>query len=198
MAGRYEYLQMLAPKITDELVVTNVADVGFEWHHLNQRDGNLYNVSLSLCTPIALGLAKALPRRRVIALDGDGSILMALHILPVIAEQNPANLVVIVFDNEALADFGPSFTAGKTDLVKMAQGAGIANTRLVRQLSEFQEAIDDAYHASGATFITVKVEVPAKRVPVRPFALSGAENKYRFVRYIEKTENLQIIKPPRF
>ena len=198
MPSRYEYLQLLASKITNELVVTNVAHVGFEWHQLKPQEGNLYGVSMSLCTSVALGIALALPQRRVVALDGDGSILMGLHVLPVIAEQNPSNLVVIVFDNEALADLGPSLTAGPADLAKIAQGAGITNVRLVKQLPEFQEAIDETFRTSGTSFIVVKVEVPTNPVAAPPIAIDNIEQKYRFVRHIEKTENLQIIKPPRF
>ncbi len=198
MAGAYEYLQLLASKITDELVISTIAGISLEWQHLKHRDGNLYNVYMSGATSFALGIAVALPHRRVISLDGDGSMLMDLTILPVIAQQNPSNLVVIVFDNELYEAAGevPTFTAGPTDLVEIARGAGIANARLVRQLPEFQEAIDEAFQAGSASFITVKVEVPSKPRPSLKVAYGGIENKYRFVRYIEKTENLQIFKPP--
>lgn len=197
MSSTYEYLQLLASKITSELVISTIAGISVEWQQLKHRDGNLYGVYMTGATSFALGIAVALPHRRVISLDGDGSILMGLTILPVIAQQNPSNLVVIVFDNELYAAAGkvPSFTAGPTDLVKIARGAGIANARLVRQLPEFQEAIDEAFQASGASFITVKVEVPSKPRPFLQTAYGQIENKYRFIRYIEETENLQIIKP---
>jgi len=96
---RYECLQLLAAKITDELIVTTTGGVAIEWNALKDRDGNLYQTYMSGATPFALGLALALPRRRIISLDGDGAILMGLSVLPVIAQQNPSNLIVIVFDN---------------------------------------------------------------------------------------------------
>ena len=168
MSSTNEYLQLLTYKITDELVISTIAGISMEWRQLKHRDGNLYGVYMTGATSFALGLAVALPHRRVISLDGDGSMLMGLTILPVIAQQNPSNLIVIVFDNELYAAAGrvPSFTAGTTNLVRIAQGAGIKNARLVRQLSEFQEAIDEAFHADGTSFITVKVEVPSKPRPV--------------------------------
>ena len=194
---RYDCLELLAPRITDELVVTNLGGVAREWMHLKERDGNLYRPYMGHPTPMALGLALALPHRRVISLDGDGSMLMGLTILPVLAHQNPSNLIVIVIDNESYEATGgpPSLTAGKTDLSGMAREAGVANTWLARTLDEFEVAVEAAYAAEGTSFITAKVEISTRRVPYS--SLDGIENKYRFVRYIERTEDLQIIAKPR-
>ena len=191
----YECLQVLAPKITDELVITNLGGVAREWQYLKEREGNLYSPYLGQATSLALGLALAVPNRRVISLDGDGSILLDLTVLPVIAQQAPSNLIVIIFDNQAYEAVGsiPTFTAGKTNLAEIARGAGIQNVSLVKELSEFEKAIDDAFKAKGATFIVVKAELG--HLPGTWLALDGTENKYRFIRYIEKTEKIQIIKP---
>ena len=196
MATSYEYLQLLASKVTNELVIAGVGRVAREWYHLKPGDGNLHPAFMCAATPIALGIAIALPHRRVISLDTDGNMLMDLTVLPVIAQQNPANLVVIVFDNELYEAAGnvPTFTAGTTDLVKIAQGAGIRSVRLVNELSEFQEAIDKAFQASSASFITAKVQMPSEPKPYPPVTMDDIENKYRFIRYIEKTENIKIIK----
>lgn len=195
MVSRADCLKILASKITDELVICSVAGQTTDWSTLKDRDGNLYEVYLSGTTPVALGLALALPHRRVIALDSDGGILMGLTVLPVIANQNPSNLIIIVFDNEAYdcLDQIPTFTAGSTDLDQVARGAGIRNVSLVKQLSEFQKAIDEAFQANVATFIVVKTEVG--RLSGAGLALDAARNKHRLISYIERTENLQIIKP---
>ncbi len=196
MATSYEYLQLLASKVTNEFVIAGVARVAREWYHLKPRDGNLHAAFMCATTPIALGIAIALPHRRVISLDTDGNILMGLTVLPVIAQQNPINLVVIIFDNELYEAAGnvPTFTAGATDLVKIAQGAGIRNARLVNQLLDFEEAIDEAFQASSTSFITVKVHMPPKPKPYPHVTMNDVENKYRFIRYIEETENIKIIK----
>ena len=145
MATRYECLQLLAPRITNELIVTGVAGVARAWHHLKHRDGNLYTVFMPGATAFAFGLATALPHRRIISLDGDGSMLMGSSLLPAIANKGPSNLLIIVFDNELyLSASGkrvPTFTAGRTDLAAMARGAGIANAKLVRELPEFRQDI---------------------------------------------------------
>jgi len=195
MVNRAECIKLLASKITDELVISSIAGVAKDLGLTKDREGNLYQVYMSGTTPVALGVALALPHRRVIALDGDGSILMGLTVLPTLAQQNPSNLIVIVFDNQAYEAVGsiPTFTAGPTDLAEIARGAGIRNVSLVKELSKFQEAIDDAFQADGATFIVVKTELG--HLPGTWLALDGIENKYRFIRYIERTENIQVIKP---
>ena len=60
---RSECLQALAPMLTDQLVVTNVARTGFETHMAMPREGNLYTMGMGLVTPVVLGLALSLPHR---------------------------------------------------------------------------------------------------------------------------------------
>ena len=193
----YSCLESLAKRLEDELIVTNLGTVARELFHIKDRDGNLYRPYMGHPTPLALGLALALPHRRVIAIDGDGSLLLGLSVLPVIGAQNPANLIVIVIDNETYeATGGPaSFTAGRADLAAMAKGAGVPNASIVRDLAAFDAAVDAAYRAKGATLIAAKVKPPERRVGYAP--LEGAENKFRFVRYIERTEKLSILKKPK-
>src|SRR5712672_672061 len=127
---RYECLEALAPLISDELVVTNVARTAFEWKMVKPREGNLYTMGMGLVTPVVLGLALALPHRGVIALDGDGSILLNLGTLSTVGNYAPPNLLTIIFDNESYASTGglPTATAGKTNLTGMAKSAGISNS----------------------------------------------------------------------
>src|SRR5262245_49984577 len=121
---RSECLQALAPMLTDQLIVTNVARTGFETHMAMPREGNLYTMGMGLVTPVVLGLALSLPHRGVIALDGDGSILLNLGALSTVGNYAPANLIAIIFDNQSYASTGglPTATAGKTKLVEIAKG----------------------------------------------------------------------------
>jgi len=193
----YTCLETLAKRLDDELIVTNLGTVAREMFHIKDRDGNLYRPYMGHPTPLALGLALALPKRRVIAIDGDGSLLLGLSVLPVMGNQNPSNLIVIVIDNETYeATGGPaSFTAGRTDLAGVARASGVSNTWTVRDVASYESALDDAYRATGASLIAAKVGPSTRRVGYAP--LEGAENKYRFVRYIERTENISIFKKPK-
>ncbi len=97
---RFDCLGIIAKAATDALVVTSAGAVTLEWNALRPSDGNFRVRTLGLCSSIALGMALGLPQRKVIALDGDGSLLMNLCSLPTMARMQPRNLVHIVFDNE--------------------------------------------------------------------------------------------------
>lgn len=192
---RFECMQALAPMITNQLVVTNVARTGFEWKMAKPRDGNLYTMGMGLVTPVVLGLALSLPHRGVIALDGDGGILLNLGALATVGNCAPPNLVSIIFDNESYASTGglPTATAGRTNLVEIAKGAGISNSIGVRTVEQFTAAASKALAGDGPWVIVAKVV--AEKPPVEPKLMDGRENKYRFVRYIEETEGRIILKP---
>src|SRR6185312_13323464 len=165
---RSDCLQMLAPMLTDELVVTNVARTGFETHMAMPREGNLYTMGMGLVTPVVFGLAVSLPHRRVIALDGDGSILLNLGVLSTIGNFAPPNLTCIIFDNESYASTGglPTATAGKTKLDQMARSAGIVNAVEVSKLDRFKEAVTEALGGKGPWVIVCKIV--GEKPPVDP------------------------------
>jgi len=192
---RYECLEALAPKISDELVISNVARTSFEWHMLCPREGNLYTMAMGMVTPVAHGLALVLPHRRVIALDGDGGMLLNLGALPTIGNTAPANLVSIVFDNASYASTGglPTATSGRTDLAGIGRAAGISGSRTVTTVEEFSAAVDQAFDDPGPWLIVARVV--NEKPPVEPKLMDGRENKYRFVRYVEQTEGITILKP---
>jgi sulfopyruvate decarboxylase subunit beta len=192
---RFECLQALAPMITNQLVVTNVARTGFETKMAMPREGNLYTMAMGLVTPVVLGLAMSLPHRGVVALDGDGSILLNLGALATVANCGPRNLVSIIFDNESYASTGglPTATGGVTNLADVARGAGIRNSVEVKTLDAFKKTAATALAGDGPWVIVAKVV--SEKPPVEPKLMDGRENKYRFVRYIEETEGRTILKP---
>lgn len=193
---RSDCLQTLAPMLTDHLVVTNVARTGFETHMAMPREGNLYTMGMGLVTPLVLGLAISLPHRGVVALDGDGSILLNLGAFSTVGNYAPANLTSIIFDNESYASTGglPTATAGKTKLAEIAKGAGIVNAVEVSTIEDFTAAATKAMAARTGPWIIV-AKVDSEKPPVDPKLMDGRENKYRFVRYIEATEGTTILKP---
>ena len=192
---RSDCLKALAPMLTDQLVVTNVARTGFETHMAMPREGNLYTMGMGCVTPVVLGLALSLPRRGVIALDGDGSILLNPGVFSTVGNYAPQNLICIIFDNESYASTGglPTATAGKTKLDEMAKAAGISNSFEIRKTEDFTELAKKALAGKGPWVLACKVE--SEKPPVEPKLMDGRENKYRFVRYIEQTEGTTILKP---
>ncbi|HXG53494.1 MAG TPA: thiamine pyrophosphate-dependent enzyme [candidate division Zixibacteria bacterium] len=191
---RIDCLRALAAHAAEALVVTSAGATTLEWNAVRPGDGNLRVRTLGLCSSIALGMALGLPRRKVIALDGDGSLLMNLCSLPTIARMNPPNLLHIVFDNGIYEASGrrPTATSAGADLVAMARGAGIKRALWADSVESFDMAAASALRGGGLTFIGVKVE--PVRAEVAPYPMDEVENKYRFIRYVEKTEGIQILK----
>jgi sulfopyruvate decarboxylase subunit beta len=190
---RYDCLRAIAPHFGDELVVTNLGAVRHEWQALRPHHGNYHLQNLGLTSSMALGLALALPHRKVVAFDGDGSLLLNLGSLATIANQHPKNLVHVVFDNECYESSrgAPTATAGQADLAAIARGCGIANVLAAKTLDEFENGFMRAFRGDDLYFIHAKVEEGPGDVPAAP--LDSQENKYLFVRYIEKSENIKIL-----
>ena len=191
---RFDCLKLIAAEARDSLIVSSAGATTLEWHALRPSDGNFRVRTLGLCSSIALGMALGLPRRRVVALDGDGSLLMNLCSLPTIARMQPKNLLHVVFDNEVYeaSGSGKTATAVDTDLVGIARAAGIKKARWANTLEEFTQALIEALNVEGPYFIGAKVTTERTEVP--PYPLDEVENKYRFIRHVEKTENIEIFK----
>lgn len=192
---RYECLEVLAPSITDQLVVTSLSGQRIEWSHLSSHEGNLLVGMMGCALGVGIGLALALPHRRVIVLESDGSVLLSLFNLPTLANLNPPNLAVFVFDNEAYSGSRISVataTAGRADLEAMARGAGIERAVTVRQIDDFKKEAREALGGQGPRFVVCKVEESLLHREIPRPTLDLAENKYRFVRYLERTEGKAI------
>src|SRR5437870_10158165 len=108
--------------------------VAAELYSLGHRANFFYlEHAMGLASSIGLGIALAQPDRRVVVIDGDGSVLMNLGGLTTLARYAPPNLTHIVFDNESLLSVGgfPTATSTGSDLAGMARAAGIARARSV-------------------------------------------------------------------
>jgi thiamine pyrophosphate-dependent acetolactate synthase large subunit-like protein len=191
---RFDCLKALAPLAADALVVTSAGAVTLEWNALRPSDGNFRVRTLGLCSSIALGMALGLPNRKVIALDGDGSLLMNLSSLPTIARMKPGNLLHIVFDNEVYEASGSKKTAtgAGADLVGLARAAGVENAHWANSVEAFAQAARRALSGDTPSFVGVKVGT--ERAAVAPYPIDEVENKYRFIRYVEKTAQVEILK----
>lgn len=191
---RIDCLKAIADKVGDALVITSAGGATVEWYHLHPSEGNMRSRTLGLASSIGLGVALGLPHRKVIVLDGDGSLLMNLCGLPTTAWAAPKNLTHVVFDNEVYesSGSGASATSGRTDLVAVAKAAGYPKALWANSEQDFAGALAEALAGEILTFIGVKVEhgiVPGIPAP----AMDDTENKYRFMRHLEKLEGRKIM-----
>jgi thiamine pyrophosphate-dependent acetolactate synthase large subunit-like protein len=116
--------------------------------------------SMGLTIPIALGVAIAQPQRHVIALEGDGSLLMQLGCLATVAERAPKNLTIVVWDNGVYQITGsqPTPGAASADLVAIARAAGIAQSAWAADESEFDQLVAAALKGGGPTLIAARID----------------------------------------
>lgn len=191
---RYDYLKVIADDAGDALAVCT-GWAAREWWAVRPSDGNLKTRTLGLVSSIAAGLAIALPRRKVIAIDGDGAFLMNLCGLPTIARQNPGNFLHLLFDNEIFEASGGTATASRDcDAVTLAKGAGYKHALWVNTPEEFRDGFTSAWEKNQLTLLAVKVE-PGQPADLPPLKLDELENKYRFIRHLEATEKQPILNP---
>ena len=99
--NRFDLTAKLVARLKhDEAVIGGIGNTNFDLWAAGHRPQNFYMLgSMGLAFPIALGVALAQPKRRVFALEGDGSLLMQLGCLATIATQAPKNLTLVVMDN---------------------------------------------------------------------------------------------------
>jgi thiamine pyrophosphate-dependent acetolactate synthase large subunit-like protein len=116
---------------------------------------------MGLAVPTALGLALAQPARRVVAVTGDGEMLMGIGSLAVVADQAPRNLAILVLDNASFAETGGQrgLTAGRVDIAAIARGCGIAATLTVSELSALPQLTHLLFEAPGPALAVARIAV---------------------------------------
>jgi thiamine pyrophosphate-dependent acetolactate synthase large subunit-like protein len=208
MVKRLDLIKAFASMVNEEtLVVTPIGSTTAYWEELGRGPTSLTSVSLGMCTPTALGVALALPRRKVVALDSDGNLILNLCSLGTVGTQKPKNLLIVVFDNGNYLSGGPggnkpgmpTATGGATNLEIVAKGCGIEKTCTVHTEDEFRSRVGKYLAEEGPAFVLAKIE------PVDGRERKGGrgpgiqsqdtrENKYSFVHHVERLENITIFK----
>lgn len=110
---------------------------------------------------IGLGIALAQPKTPVIVITGDGEMLMGMGSLATVGLQKPANLTIVVLDNEVYGETGgqASHTAGVADLVGVARSCGIANSQAMTTMAEVEAFATDLQDVSaGPRFASIKID----------------------------------------
>ena len=159
---RYECLQLLAAKMTDQLVVTSQSGQRIEWSHLSRHEGNLLVGMMGCAIGVATGLALALPHRKVIALDSDGSVLL-------VACSTWRRWVTCGRKIWSSTFSTTAFTAAAASAIRprppatriwrpWRSGAGIDNAQTIRDFEDFKKSGIDALSKSELGFFVCKVE----------------------------------------
>ena len=187
-------IKVLKPIVGDNLLVVWGTTKTIEWLQVNGKDKmNVFtSYAMGEAAMVGLGLALALPHRKIFVLDGDGALLMNLGSLTTLANKAPKNLIHILFDNASYVSGGrlPTFSKA-TDFAAIAKAASIKFTRTVKSIGDFKTAVEAAVKQAQTAFIVAKVAVDEKFPPLG--TMDALENKYLFIRYLESIEKKQIL-----
>lgn len=158
--------RMIALLKNDEAVIGGIGYTNFDlWAASGgpsgRRTQNFYMLgSMGLSVPIAHGVAIAQPARRVISLEGDGSILMQLGCLATVAARKVKNLAIVIMDNGAYQITGgqPTLTSEGADIVAIARASGLAQSAWAADESAFEELIAQSLKEDGPWLIGCRID----------------------------------------
>src|ERR1700679_1050640 len=158
MMNRGECFRILARHIKNEAVVSTYSSA-FEWDAINPRDLNYLSIgAMGLGSSHGLGLALVRPERRVVVLQGDGSLLMNLGSLTTIAAAAPKNLVHFVAHNGTYeANGSHPLPETKIDFAAMGVAAGYTAVYDFSDLDAFTQQVAHVLEQDGPVFATLRV-----------------------------------------
>jgi sulfopyruvate decarboxylase subunit beta len=190
---RADALQAIYPELEERIVVTIMGAVAAELYTLGHQPTFFYlEHAMGLASSMGLGIALAMPEHKVVALDGDGSLLMNLGTLSTMARYQPGNLLHIVFDNESLLSVGgfPTATATGTDLAGVARACGVPRVEEADTPERLKEATAAALAGDTLTTIVSKVEAVGPKSFHMDLPL--LENRFQFKRALEALRRGQV------
>jgi len=157
---RRPFVEALLRRRGDALVITGLGNATYDAAAAGDRADNFYFWgAMGLPASAGLGLALAQPDRRVAVITGDGDMMMGIGSLATIANVAPANLGIVILDNQKFGETGQQngLTAGPTDIAAMARGAGFGATGEIRSADEIDLAADLLFTQPGPALCVVKI-----------------------------------------
>ena len=164
---RYDILKEILPLIEDQLIVCNIGLPSQELYQLNDKPTNFYMLgTMGLASSIGLGIALS-QKKKIISIDGDGSILTNLGTLSTIANNVANNFILLIIDNGSYGSTGDQLTyAGKkTSLTDIARACGCENV-VECQAEETADILKSALKSEKMTIIVAKCKSGNVKVPV--------------------------------
>ena len=181
MMKRDECLKVLAQYHTDQIVVA-AYQAAQEWLVIKPNVLNYTAIgAMGQASSHALGFAVGLPNKRVLVLDGDGSLLMNLGSLVTIANEAPKNFIHFLCENGSYEANGghPIPGAGVVSFADIAKAAGYPRTYEFSDLEVFESEIGRILQEEGPIFVDLKVR-QGERYPVDYENLHSAERRRAF------------------
>lgn len=173
----------------DDLVVSTTGKASRELFELRSRRGQGQHDFLTVggmghTSSIALGLALGKPDRRVVCIDGDGSLLMHMGSMAINGSLNSANLIHVVLNNASHESVGGQPTvADRIDIGALAKACGYLAHASCNTAVGLKEAWRRVTMRPGLVLLEVRVAVGARADLGRPTS-SPIQNKQSFMRHV--------------
>jgi len=182
---RIDAIQKITSVFKNELVVCNIGFPSRELYHVKDSPNHFYMLgSMGLASSIGLGLAMS-TNKKVIVIDGDGSVLMNMGSMVTVYNQKPDNLIWVVLDNECYGSTGSQCTYSSSfNMGDVAKAIGFKN---VYSYDIETEEIDfnEILSSEGPVFVHFKVESGNAEVPVIP--MEPLEIRDRFLASVKRS-----------
>lgn len=181
---RSEVLRDIAPVISGQLVVCNIGLPSQELHLIDDQPTNFYMLgTMGLASSIGLGLALA-QGKKVVSIDGDGSVLTNFGTLPTIANNASGNFILLIIDNGSYGSTGdqPTYAGRKTSLAAVATACGCENV-IECQAEDTRAALEKALSGDEMTIIVCKCE--SGNIPVPVITMDPVTIRDRFMAAVQ-------------
>lgn len=168
---RYNALSVInSCKGDDTIQLATTGKTGRELYDLDDSDHNLYMVgSMGCVSVLGLGLALSKPDKAVIAIDGDGALLMRMGNLATNGTYSPDNLLHILLDNQSHDSTGGQQTvSANVKFTEIAAGCGYPISIYTHNLDELKAAIENWHNSKQLTFIYLNIAKGSKKDLGRP------------------------------
>ncbi len=159
MLTKHELLQPLASLRGDAVVVTTMGVVR-PWgkYSTSELDFASADSAMGHAADLALGIALAQPQRKVVCLNGDGSMLMTLGTLVTVAQSGASNFILFVIQNNTYEITGnqPVPGSGFVDFAAIARGAGFRETYVFDEAQGYAQQLPGILEGEGPTLVVVR------------------------------------------
>ena len=180
--NRREVVQSLFSNRGDMLVVTGLGQSAYDSYAAGDDPRTFYLWgAMGGAVPMGLGMAIARPQQRVLVLTGDGELLMGLGSLAMVGAEKPANLAVVVLDNERYGETGQqvTHTARGTDLAGVARAVGFREAIEVGDEGGLSAAVRLAREGEGPVLVVIKVAADPAPMVLPPKDGAYLKNRFR-------------------
>jgi phosphonopyruvate decarboxylase len=156
--------ELLAPlaELRGDAIVVTCMGVTRPWGEFSSSDWDFASADSAMghSADLALGIALAQPRRKVVCLNGDGSMLMTLGTLATIVDAGPPNLVLFVIQNDVyeITENLPIPAASRINFPLLARGAGFERVYEFDSADRYKEKLAEVLSGDGPVFVAVYVE----------------------------------------